>query len=48
LTEQSGLLRHILRLTATRENFMRAYPQPSPGLRERDLFEGTVEYDRIY
>ena len=40
MTQQAGLLRYALRLTASRENFMRAYPEPTPGLRERDLFEG--------
>jgi LmbE family N-acetylglucosaminyl deacetylase len=40
MTQQAGLLRYVLRLTAARENFMRAYPEPTPGLHERDLFEG--------
>jgi LmbE family N-acetylglucosaminyl deacetylase len=43
MTQQAGLLRYILRLTATRENFMRAYPVPKDGLHESDLFDGIQE-----
>jgi hypothetical protein len=47
MTEQSGLLRYVLRLTAAKESFMRAYPEATPGLRERDLFDGIREHESI-
>ena len=47
MTEQSGLLRYVLRLTAARESFMRAYPEATPGLREGDLFDGIREHESI-
>ena len=46
MTEQSGLLRYVLRLTAARESFMRAYPEATPGLREGDLFEGVTSLEQ--
>jgi LmbE family N-acetylglucosaminyl deacetylase len=35
-----GLMGWVLRMAGSRETFMRAYPPPEPGLRERDLFAG--------
>lgn len=37
---QRGLMGWIMRMGGSRESFMRAYPPPSPELRERDLFSG--------
>ena len=45
MTEQSGLLRYVLRLAAAKESFMRAYPQAGNEVRERDLFEGVSQAD---
>jgi LmbE family N-acetylglucosaminyl deacetylase len=39
------LVGRVLLLLGGRETFMRAYPEPPRGLRERDLFEG-VNFDR--
>jgi LmbE family N-acetylglucosaminyl deacetylase len=36
-----GPLRWAFRLAAGKDGFMRAYPNPEPGLRERDLFAGV-------
>jgi LmbE family N-acetylglucosaminyl deacetylase len=36
-----GPLRWAFRLAAGKDNFIRAYPPPEPGLRERDLFAGV-------
>lgn len=36
----NGLIGMIWKLVGEKENFMRAYPESSNGLRERDLFEG--------
>jgi LmbE family N-acetylglucosaminyl deacetylase len=36
----SGIMGWAMRLGGSRETFMRAYPPPEPGLRERDLFAG--------
>jgi len=36
----TGLMGLAMRLAGHRETFMRAYPPPEPGLRERDLFQG--------
>jgi LmbE family N-acetylglucosaminyl deacetylase len=46
MTQQAGLLRYVLRLTASRENYMRAYPEPTPGLREGDLFDGITSFEQ--
>ena len=35
-----GLGRYLFRLSDAEEVYMRAYPLPTPGLQERDLFEG--------
>jgi LmbE family N-acetylglucosaminyl deacetylase len=37
----SGLMGFFFRLAGGSETFTRAYPPPSPGLRETDLFEGV-------
>ena len=47
MTQQAGLLRYVLRLTTTRESFMRAYPEPVHGFCERDLFEGVGVLDLL-
>jgi LmbE family N-acetylglucosaminyl deacetylase len=36
-----GLMGWVTRLAGHRETFMRAFPAPTPGLRERDLFSGV-------
>jgi LmbE family N-acetylglucosaminyl deacetylase len=36
-----GITGWLLRLGSTKEAFMRAYPPPEPGAREKDLFEGV-------
>ena len=36
----TGLLGLMMRLIGKNDNFMRAYPPPEPGRRERDLFAG--------
>lgn len=36
-----GVLGWLFRVLGGRETFMRAYPEPPPGLRERDLFAGV-------
>lgn len=36
----TGLMGWIMRMGANKETFMRAYPPPKDGLRERDLFAG--------
>jgi LmbE family N-acetylglucosaminyl deacetylase len=36
----TGLLGLMMRLVGKNDNFMRAYPPPEPGRRERDLFAG--------
>lgn len=36
----SGPLRWAFRLSGGKDDFMRAYPEPEPGLRENDLFAG--------
>jgi LmbE family N-acetylglucosaminyl deacetylase len=38
----TGLMGWAMRLAGQRETFMRAYPPPEPGLRERDLFGGIA------
>ncbi len=38
----TGLMGLAMRLAGQRETFMRAYPPPEPGLRERDLFAGLI------
>jgi hypothetical protein len=35
-----GLMGWVTRLAGSQETFMRAFPPPEPGLRERDLFAG--------
>jgi LmbE family N-acetylglucosaminyl deacetylase len=35
-----GLMGWVMRMGGSKETFMRAYPPPPPGLRERDLFAG--------
>jgi LmbE family N-acetylglucosaminyl deacetylase len=41
-----GLARWLVRLRGNKDFFMRAYPAPQPGRRERDLFEG-VNLDEV-
>jgi len=41
-----GFMGWILRLSGSRETFMRAYPPAPPHLRERDLFEGIGAVDQ--
>jgi LmbE family N-acetylglucosaminyl deacetylase len=36
-----GLMAWMIRAGGSRESFMRAYPAPEPGLKERDLFAGV-------
>jgi LmbE family N-acetylglucosaminyl deacetylase len=36
-----GVIGWLMQLFGGRDTFMRAYPTPSPGLRERDLFAGV-------
>ncbi len=38
-----GLLQWVLQRSVRVETFMRAFPPPSPGLREKDLFSGISE-----
>lgn len=40
--QQGGIVNRLRRLFATRETFMRAYPEPDPRHIEHDLFEGVV------
>lgn len=40
--QQGGIINRVRRLFATRETFMRAYPEPDPRHIEHDLFEGVV------
>ena len=42
-----GPLSLILRFVAAKDNYMRAYPAPPPGLRERDLFEGVGRSENL-
>ena len=37
-----GPLSWLMRLFGNKEEYMRAYPEPEPGLSEKDLFEGIV------
>lgn len=38
----SGLVRLAFRLASGKDLYMRAYPEPRPGTRERDLFAGVI------
>lgn len=40
MVRTGGLLRWVFRVTSGRDTYMRAYPPPEPGMRERDLFAG--------
>lgn len=40
MVRTGGLLRWAFRLASARDTYMRAYPPPEPGMRERDLFSG--------
>lgn len=40
MVRTGGLMRWAFRLASGKDTFMRAYPPPEPGLRERDLFAG--------
>lgn len=40
ISRSSRLLLLAFRFAASKDNFIRAYPEPEPGLREKDLFEG--------
>jgi LmbE family N-acetylglucosaminyl deacetylase len=43
MVRTGGLMRWAFRLASGRDTYMRAYPPPEPGLRERDLFAGLNE-----
>jgi hypothetical protein len=40
-----GLIGWAARITGHKDSFMRAYPIPTNGMRERDLFEGVEQVE---